>query len=250
MLASETWGADRPRGGRSVRPSSDSRPWPLSPTARNGELGFDVVLGEVGLERRRDDRGLGRPRPVREPAEPVEQVGVDQDGRPSGHMPAYMPRWRPAVNPWHHLRAPPQPSQERPRGSIRAKPAHPRPHRPAAERPRRRRAPDDQSPRPRVRGDARADPDRHEAVLRHDERRGDDHDRRIRRPRGGDRQHAVAGRSGPRREHRLVRRPVREDRRDLRGGRHEARRRVGLRGRGRRGPRAPPRACPTSGPSC
>ena len=54
----------------------------------------------------------------------------------------------------------------------------PGPTGPAAVRPRRRRAPDDQPPRPRVRGDARADPDRHEAVLRDDLGRRDDHDRR------------------------------------------------------------------------
>ena len=67
---------------------------------------------------------------------------------------------------------------------------------------------------------------------------------------GRGRQRPVARRRGPRREHRLVRRPVRQDRRHLRRRRDQARRRVGLRRRRRRGPRATARACPTSGPCC
>ena len=55
--------------------------------------------------------------------------------------------------------------------------------------------------------------DGHEAVLRDHRRRRDDHDRGHRRARGGGRQHAVARRSRPRRLDRLVRRPVRQDRR-------------------------------------
>ena len=58
------------------------------------------------------------------------------------------------------------------------------------------------------------DPERHEAVLRHDERRailltsaG------LGRPGGGGRQHPLAGRQGPGRVDRRVRRPLREDRR-------------------------------------
>ena len=54
--------AARPRAGRSRRPSSDSRPCPLCPIADEGDPGRLVVLVEVGLDGRGDDRGLGRPR--------------------------------------------------------------------------------------------------------------------------------------------------------------------------------------------
>ena len=55
----------------------------------------------------------------------------------------------------------------------------PGPTAPAADRPRGRRPPDDQSPGPGVRRDARADPGGHEALLRHDLGRRDDLDGRA-----------------------------------------------------------------------
>src|SRR5580765_1273467 len=70
-------------------------------------------------------------------------------------------------------RTPPALALEITRGSFRAEPPHPRPNRAPANGPRSGGAPDDQSPRPGVRGDARSDPDGDEAVLRNDERRGD-----------------------------------------------------------------------------
>ena len=146
-------------------------------------------------------------------------------------------------DPPHAPRPPPvadrrPPSQGASRGSFRAQSPHPGPHRPAALGPRGGRSPDDQPPRTRVRGDARPHPRGDEAVLRHDLGRGDDLVGGLGRAGGRDRQHAVAGRPGPRREHRLVRRPVRQDRHGVRRRRHPARCRVGLRGRSRRGSRA------------
>ena len=138
-----------------------------------------------------------------------------------------------------------------PRGPLRAQPPHPRPHRPAAVGPRGRRAPDDQPPRAGVRGDARPDPERHEAVLRHDL-----NDVAMlttagqRRARGGHREHPVAGRPRPRRDDRLVRRPVREDRRDLRRERHKLDVEWGQAGRPDGGPRAPARHARPRRPSC
>ena len=122
-----------------------------------------------------------------------------------------------------------------PREPFRAEPAHPRAHRPPPDRPRGRRAPDGQPPRRRVQGAAAPRERGHEALLRHDQRRDHADLRRHGRARGGDRQHAVAGRPGAGRHDRRVRRPVREDRRGLRRGGHAARGRVGPGGRAGRG---------------
>lgn len=66
-----------------------------------------IVLGQEGLEGRRDDRGLGRASSIRVAVHPIEQVGVGQDGRStSRHMPAYMTGWRGDVKPCDHPRTP------------------------------------------------------------------------------------------------------------------------------------------------
>ena len=135
-------------------------------------------------------------------------------------------RWRWAAPPGYH-RGLPRRQPGGPREPLRDQPPHPGAHVASIGRPRGRRPADDQSPGTRIRRDARADHQRSQAVLRDRERHPAAELRRHRRPRGGDRQHALTGRQGPRREHRRVRRSVRQDRQGIRRGRHEGRRRMG-----------------------
>ena len=120
----------RPASRRAIeRPSSDSRPWLLRPTATNASSGASscsaryasrAALMTAVLVVRARRRVAGRP---------VEQVGVGEDRRAMRrHMTTYMTRWRPTVNPCDH---PPtsDPPQEAHRGPLRAQPAHPRPDR-------------------------------------------------------------------------------------------------------------------------
>ena len=114
-----------------------------------------------------------------EPVEPLEQVGVDEDGRPGRHMRSYMPRWRPAVNPWHHPVTPSSPrsapwTASSPTCASPAPPRLPPSVREAGARQMiNHRGPEFAAMLDRIL-------DGHEAVLRHDQRRRDDHDRRAR----------------------------------------------------------------------
>lgn len=47
------------------------------------QFGRRLVLPKVGLEGSRDDRGLCRPRAVGVSVEPLQQVRIDEYGRPS-----------------------------------------------------------------------------------------------------------------------------------------------------------------------
>ena len=144
------------------------------------------------------------------------------------------------------------PQTRRPhRGPLRTEPPDPWPDRPARQRPRGRRPPDDQPPRPGVRRRcSRRILDGMKPYF------GTTNDIAMLSCAGsGGLEAAVVNTLSPGDRvlgvsHRLVRRPVREDRQDLRRGRDQARRRVGLRRRRGRGPRASSARCPTRRPSC
>ena len=136
------------------------------------------------------------------------------------------------------------------RGPLRAQPSHPRPDRPATDRPEagarqmiNHRGPEFAEMLARIL-------DGMKPFFGTTSRHRDHHDapaRAVSRPPSSTRCRPVTGCSA---SHRLVRRPVREDRGDLRRGRHEARCRVGLCGGRRRDPRASPDDARRRRPCC
>ncbi len=195
---------------------------------------------QVGLQSRCDDRGLGRSVPGSESVEPLQQVRVHQDRRSLLHMLSYIPQL--------------------PVGRARLPFRHPATLRGGTVN---RFEPNLRIPGPTSLPDAVREAGARQMVNHRGPEFAALQNRVIDRlktfyktendvlivtaagtggPRVGDRQLPLPRRQGPGRQHRRLRRSLREDRLGLRRGRHEAVVRLGQGGRsgeGSRGSRAP-----------